>query len=301
MISSKVKVAVLRGGPSSEYETSLKTGARVISLLNDLADIYEPLDIFISRSGEWHVEGLVREPHQALQHADVVWNALHGRFGEDGQVQKLLENLRKPFTGSSQMSSFLSANKHLTKDLYEQAGLLTPRHALVMGGYTNDDLVSIFRNYLHPVIVKPANSGSSIGTSIATSFKELKDAVDLALTHAQRVLVEEFVKGKEATCGVVESMRGEHLYALLPHGNLSVLENKRVEEMAKRAHEVLSLRHYSDSDFVVTDKGKIYILETNSSPVLAEDSTFHHSLGAVGLRHHDFVDHVIRLSLGKNL
>src|SRR3989338_8578504 len=99
-LSSKIKVAVLRGGHSLGYSTSLKTGEHVLSTLREMPETYEPIDIFISIGGEWHCGGLVEEPHRALRHVDVVWNGLHGSYGEDGQVQRLLESMGVPFTGS---------------------------------------------------------------------------------------------------------------------------------------------------------------------------------------------------------
>ena len=93
---SKVKVAVLRGGPSSKYDISLKSGHEVLSYLREMPEKYDPIDIFISKDGDWHKFGIVEEPHQALQHVDVVWNGLHGAYGEDGQVQRLLESMNVP-------------------------------------------------------------------------------------------------------------------------------------------------------------------------------------------------------------
>src|SRR3990167_7406874 len=110
IFSPRVRVAVIRGGPSNEYDVSLKTGAQILSLLREMPDAYDPIDIFISRAGEWHRSGLVEDSHRALRHADVVWNALHGSYGEDGQVQKLLTALHIPFTGSDRKSTRLNSS-----------------------------------------------------------------------------------------------------------------------------------------------------------------------------------------------
>ena len=300
-LSSKIKVAVLRGGPSNGYDASLKTGEHILSTLREMTEIYEPVDIFISKEGEWHREGLVEEPHRALEYADVVWNALHGSYGEDGQVQRILEGLQIPFTGSSAVASALSMNKEMAKRLYREHSLPTPAHELVTEENLNEDqLVSISRNYLFPLIVKPANASGSLSVSLAHTFHELKQAIKETFTHSPRVLVEEFVKGDEVSCAVIEEARGERIYALLPASRefkLSVEENKFVEEMAKRAHEVLGLRHYSDSDFIITPKRKIYILETNSLPVLHKGSPMHQSFSETGWRHSDFVDHILKLAV----
>lgn len=301
-LSPKIKVAVLRGGPSNEYDVSLRTGEHILSTLRGMPKTYEPVDIFISKDGEWHLNGLVHEPHQAMHGVSVVWNALHGSYGEDGQVQKLLEDMRIPFTGSDATASALSMDKDMTKRLYRQHSLLTPAHELITEESLNEDqLIAIFRNYLHPVIVKPANASGSLGVRLARTFHELKQAVKGTFSHSPRVLVEEFIKGDEASCVVIEGARGEKFYALLPSSKsgfkLKMEENKQIGEMTKQAHEILGLRHYSSSDFIVTPKRKIYILETNSLPVLHTDSLMHRSLEITGWHPRDFVDHVLKLAM----
>lgn len=293
-------MAVLRGGPSYSYDTSLKTGEHVLSTLRDIPEKYEPLDIFISRDGEWHHGGLAQEPHRALQYADVAWNALHGSYGEDGQVAKLLEGMRIPFTGSRAVPSAMAMNKDMSKRFYRGHLLLAPEAELVTEDSLDEDhLINIFRNYLPPIVVKPAHTNGSVGLSLAHSFSELKEAIKKAFSHSPRVLVEEFIRGHEAFCTVIEKAKGERLYALLPHSELKLRteENKRIEEMAKLAHEALGLRHYSSSDFIVTPKKKIYILETSVSPAFHDDSLMHRSLRATGWQSRDFVDHVLTLAL----
>lgn len=320
----KTRVAVLRGGPSEEYDVSLQTGKHILNLIREFPDKYEPLDIFISKNGEWHASGIVSDPHKVLKDIDVVFNALHGKYGEDGKVQQILQKIGVPFTGSTSFPATLAMNKHLAKESYLKSGLLTPRHE-VLGpeDVTDQKLSYIHRNYLQPLIVKPASSGSSVGVNVVHGIQELRHAISEAFIQSKKVLIEELVRGKEATCGVVENARGEKLYALLPveikkskgkhlfdyfqkyskdteelcPGTFSIEENKEIERMAKVAHEALGLRHYSRSDFIVTNKGKIYILETNSLPGFTENSLLPKSLHAVGWPPKDFVDHVLTLAL----
>ncbi len=296
----KIRVGVLRGGPSHEYDVSLQSGEHVLSLLREMSDLYEPVDIFISKEGDWHYSGLKIAPQKALLHTDVVWNALHGTYGEDGQVQKILQGLQIPFTGSLSVPSALTMNKEMAKDIFVRHSILTPKHELITEENFNDELVThILRNYMHPVVVKPANSGSSVGMSLAHGVKELKEAIEKAFNYSKKVLVEEHIKGKQSSCGIIENARGEKVYSLMPTGDLSVAQNKKIEQIAKLAHEVLGLRHYSQSDFIVTSKGKIYILETDSQPVFSKDALLHKSLKATGWQPKDFVHHVIQLALGK--
>lgn len=323
---SKIRVGVLRGGQSHEYDVSLQSGEHVLSLLREMSDLYEPVDIFISKDGDWHYSGLKVSPQKALLHTDVVWNALHGTYGEDGQVQKILQSLRVPFAGSLAVPSALSMNKEMSKDIFVRHSILTPKHELITEENFNDEvLVHILRNYMHPVVVKPSNNGSSVGVSLAHGLKELKEAIKQAFNYSKKVLVEEHIRGKEATCCVIENARGEKVHALIPieiqkakenrffdydakysgktkelcPGTFSTKENKQIEEIAKKAHEVLGLSHYSRSDFIVTPKGKIYILETNSIPGFTRNSLFPVALKATGWQPKDFVHHVLQLALKK--
>ena len=165
MSSSTIRVAVLRGGPSPAYDDSLKTGSYVLSLLREMPETYDPLDVFISREGEWHHAGVVREPHETLHGVHVVWNALHGPYGEDGGVQKILESLQIPFTGSGITASAFAHNKDLAKKFYREHSLLTPTSIILTEDDLNDDekLIKIFRTYLHPVIVKPTTGVRALG------------------------------------------------------------------------------------------------------------------------------------------
>lgn len=295
---TKLRVAVLRGGPSHAYEESLKSGSHVLSLLREMPEQYEPLDIFISREGDWHHNGVVTNPHQVLSKADVVWNALHGSYGEDGQIQRLLENLQIPFTGSGITASAFATNKDIAKELYLRHSLLTPSFtSLYANNFTDEQLVEVFRKHLHPVIVKPANGVRALGVRIAHTFQELKDAVMKAFESSPKVIVEEYVRGTVSSCVVVENAKGEKLYTLIPSARQPVEINKQIEAMAKVAHEVLGQRHYSSSDFIISPKGKVYILETNSLPVFHEGSPVHHSLLATGWQPKDFVDHCLKLTL----
>lgn len=299
--SSKIRVAVLRGGPSPAYEESLKTGAYVLSLLRDMPEKYEPVDIFIDRNGDWHHGGVSDKPHQILSDIDAVWNALHGTYGEDGGVQKLLESLQKPFTGSGITASAFASNKDLSKRLYKRHKLLTPEHTVVsLENFNDEELVKIFRSYVHPVVVKPATGVRALGVRLAHTFNELKEAIEKTFEHSSKVMVEEYVRGSIASCAVIENGKGERLYTLIPTGRHPVETNKKIEEMARMAHEVLGQRHYSSSDFIITPKGKVYILETNSLPVLHDDAHLHHSLHATGWPPKDFCDHCLKLAL-KNL
>lgn len=320
---TKLRVGVLRGGPSNEYDVSLQTGGTVLRVL---ADRHKLHDIFISKDGTWHVDGIERSPDRIIKHLDVVFNALHGEFGEDGKVQQFLDTHKKAYTGSGALGSALAMNKHLAKKIAKQHGIKTALHTLVRKGEdVYERAVHIFKTFPHPSIVKPVSSGSSIGVTVAYTLKDLEKALEIALEHSPIALVEEFITGKEATCGVIDHFRGEALYALPPveivkpkkdghwsyedkygeetrkhcPGNFTHAENEQIRKLAIEAHKALGLRHYSRADFIISPRRGIYLLEVNTLPGLTEHSLFPKSLEAVGAHLPDFLDHLITLAVKK--
>lgn len=319
----RTRVAVLRGGPSSEYDVSLQSGSAV---LRHLPEDYHGIDIFIDRNGVWHRSGLSVSPYGALKNVDVVWNALHGEYGEDGKVQQELQLMGVPYTGSSALSAALSMNKLLSKEYFKKVGLHVPECTELSVSHDFDEqLFDIFKRATLPVVIKPVSAGSSLGVSVARSLDEIEKGVRKAFGYSSKILVEEYIPGTEATVAVVESMRGEDLYALAPieiiptgesffdydekykgraleisPGNFSGSDSRALSEMAKAAHQALGLRHYSRSDFIVSPGRGIYILETNSIPGLTNDSLVPKGLATANISMGDFIKHIISLALERN-
>lgn len=318
---SKVRVGVLRGGPSSEYEVSLKTGASVLRHLP--RDRFEPLDVFIDKAGRWHLGGLPVWPEQAAEAVDVFFNALHGEYGEDGQIQRLLEELGRPYTGPEEMPAIAAMNKVTAKNLLARAGIKTPPGMVVVARISPRlSAEEVFNRLSPPWVVKPVDRGSSIGVSLAKSFNDLIAAIGHAAELAEQILIEQFIAGKEGTVGVVENFRNQSLYPLLPlhilkpatknlwhyedkysgltqlscPGGFSEAEKAELARLATLAHGTLGLRHYSRSDFIVSPRG-IYLLEVNSLPGLTNACPFPASLEHVGARPGDFLTHIVDLAL----
>ncbi len=321
----KSRIAVLRGGPSSEYEVSLKTGDAV---LKSLPSHYEGVDVLISQDGVWHVGGIERTPEEALRHIDVAFIALHGQYGEDGKVQRVLEHLGIPFTGSGSLASAISMNKHAAKK-----ALSSVREKVKLAAhkvFSRDEILEkgaheIFRQIFHPSIVKPLSAGSSHGITVVRSFLDLEKALAKALEHGDSVIVEEFIEGREATCGIIDGFRGDGCYALLPveivphakapffdyeakysgksqevcPGNFDEATKRAIQEAAQAIHSELGLRHYSRSDFIVHPKRGVYFLEVNTLPGLTSESLFPKSVRAVGSSMSEVLDHIIRLARSK--
>lgn len=326
--SQKIRVGVLRGGPSGEYEVSIRTGQNIIDALKSRPE-YGVHDILIDRSGAWHIDGIARPADRVFPHADVFVNALHGLYGEDGQVQRLMEAHNVPYTGSTSLGSALGMNKSIAKKYFKRHGILTPEHVVVNKNEHNLELAEKIRNkYPHLRLVKPTSSGSSLGISIINSVEELNNALVQALEHSDSALVEEFIRGREATCGVIESSQSGHVYTLEPveirnlskknkddiwsyeskysddlhelicPGNFTPEEVRQIKEAAVAVHNALGLRHYSRSDFIVSRNG-IYILEVNTLPGLTSTSLFPRALSVAGISVTDFIDHIIKLALLK--
>lgn len=319
----RIKVAVLRGGPSDEHEVSLKNGKNI---LENLPEKYIPLDVFVDRDKSWYLDGVPIAPEKLFRMVDVVFNAMHGEYGEDGKVQQLFDHFGVKYTGSKALASALGMNKVLAKEIFIKAGLKTPIYKVIKRGEDLSGIdAEIFKKFPMPCIVKPGGSGSSIGVSVVKTLKDIMPAIEKALKYSEVIIVEEFIKGREATCGVVDKFRGEVFYPLLPveittpkefeffgyeakysgksgevcPGNFTKKETETIQQMAVDAHRVLGLRHYSRADFIVSPKRGIYLLEVNTLPGLTKESLLPKSLQAVGCSLSYFLDHVITLAMEK--
>jgi D-alanine-D-alanine ligase len=315
-----MRVAVLRGGPSEEYDVSIQTGASVIRALDPHR--YEVVDVVISKQGDWLLRGVRREPRDIFHMVDVVFVALHGAYGEDGTVQRLMDSTGVKYTGSRAFSAAIAMHKGLTKDRLETHGVKMARHMLV-GKDALQNVVgaatAIAALFGPRYIVKPVSGGSSVGTIFAESPVMLEQALRTSLEVYDQVIVEEYVEGKEATCGVVEGFRDRKHYALPPveirratpvwgyeakydgsveevcPGNFSREEKEEIERIALLAHDTLGLSHYSRSDFIVAGDG-VYFLEVNTLPGLTPTSLLPKALEAVGCSYAAFIEHLLHLA-----
>ena len=308
------RVGVLRGGPSSEYEISLKTGGNVLKVLRQkFGDKYQTHDILIDKEGNWHIDGMKTVPEKLSSQIDVAFNALHGSYGEDGKVQKILDMHGIKYTGSDSLSSAVGMNKVLSRKVFENHGLKIPIGKEVSSKEITSNVIEVarelFRSFPMPAVVKPASAGSSVGVSVAHTQKELIDALNKAFQHGPTVLIEEFIKGKEVTVGVIEGFRDQGLYVLpvvevltksegVVPARLAFKIKEELSDLARKAHQALGLRHYSRSDFIIHPKRGIFILETNTLPKLDEQSVFLKALDSVGSSPYFLVDNLIQAALG---
>ncbi|MEK7460045.1 MAG: D-alanine--D-alanine ligase [Patescibacteria group bacterium] len=318
----KTRVGVMRGGMGSEYYVSLKTGANVLANLP--RDQYEPHDILVTRDGEWHIDGRRTTPEKLMQYVDVVLNGLHGEFGEDGKVQKLLEAFNIPYTGSTAVPSAIGMNKELTKKHLENVGIRVPRGTFAHHNEKVNDVIARIKKMIRaPYIVKPVSGGSSMGLTLVQIDNDLIPAIEKALAYGDKVLIEEYVRGREVTLSVIDSMNGQGAYTtppleiLLPEdtifdydqkytdtahpvgpARLSREQSRELEEAAFLAHRHLGARHYARYDFILTDEGPCF-LEVNTLPGLTSTSLLLKSLKLHGLPFSEFLDHILKLALQK--
>ncbi|MDZ4227250.1 MAG: ATP-grasp domain-containing protein [Patescibacteria group bacterium] len=316
-------VGILRGGTSGEYELSLKTGSAMHSALPE--DQYDTRDIFVDKRGVWHARGMPVTASRALDQIDVVLNALHGGVGEDGSVQRVLERSGVPYAGSRAFSSALSLNKVRSREILKKAGVRIPRGTSFSLGNesltTADMAQAVFSQFGPPYVIKPPSGGASLGIRFATTLHELPDAIGDVLDAFGGALVEEYIRGEEASVGIVEAFRGEDLYALppahvvLPEGHRHVAhehhlnsllrhivpsafshaEKHALMDAARTAHRALGLGHFSRADLIVTPR-TVYLLEINAVPGLYPGSSFPLMLDTVGSSVREFAELSLNLA-----
>ena len=319
---NKIKIAVLMGGKSSEHEVSLVTGENVIKNLNQ--DKYEIRPIKITKENKWLLKEKEMKTEEALEEIDAVFNALHGEYGEDGTIQGVLEFLGIPYTGSGVLASALGMDKAKSRALFRLNGLLTPPNViLTKETWTKkpEIIEEIIENIKLPAVVKPTNLGSSVGVSIVRVKESFDQAFKNAFERAQEILLEDYIHGREMTCGVLENFNGEKISALPvteiipPDGRFFDYEVKyngetqeitpakidpdlaqKIQKVAIQAHQILGCRHYSRVDMIVNDKG-IHVLEVNTLPGLTEESLFPKAAKTAGLEFPRLLDHLIELAL----
>jgi D-alanine-D-alanine ligase len=283
---------------------------------------YETRDILIDRSGLWHMRGMPSTPVRALTQVDVVLNALHGGVGEDGTVQRILERAGVPYAGARSHHTGIALNKIRAREILMRSGVRMPRaisFSLNNDMHTGDMADLVFAQFGPPYMVKPPSEGAGQGIILAKTIVDLPHALGDVIDAYGAALVEEYVRGKEASVGVIEGFRNEDLYALPPahadHGlpflhpeahqsgalrhmvpsPFSYEQKLSLADIAKRAHQKLALSHFSRADLMVTPRA-IYLLEINTVPGLYPGASFPHMLESVGSSVAEFLEHAIHLA-----
>lgn len=283
-MANKIRIAVLSGGWSKERSVSIKSGRAVLDALDKLKYDMVSFDPKEDLNVLW----------QQRNAFDLVFNLLHGKYGEDGRIQGLLDVFGIPFLGSGVLASAITMNKRVTKDVYRSVGLRVPKDIIVKKGetITVDKIKDILGT---PVVIKPVSEGSSIGISIMENENDILAGIEKAFEFDLEVLLEEYVSGKEITCAVLGRKHLETLplveivpkethrffdfeakytagetTEICPAQIESHLQNKAFE-IAENAHRALHCRDWSRTDMIIKND-EIYLLETNTIPGMTETS-----------------------------
>lgn len=293
----RIRVGVLRGG-LHDFETSLKTGDVVVK---NLPDHYYTEDIIIGKDGVWHKDGIEITPHHAVAHIDVAFNALHGPHGEGEHVQHLLELHKIPFTGTGAFAGAVSRNSMHFKELLEREGIRAIPYRLVEipTDGRGEDLSMLFKTFAPPLIVRPVAAGAQV--AMAQTFSDFVDMLEQAFKDADNILLEEYIPGVSASVGVIEDYRDQHLYALpqVSQAVFSYEAKKEMEDIARRVHQALGMRHYSRTDFLVSPTRGVFVTQAIPLPSLHGESVFHRALHSVGAPISHFLDHIVQKALVK--
>lgn len=304
------KIVVLMGGPSAEREVSLNTGNAILEALQEKG---------------YNVIGMELNPPKLLEdlkscNCDIVFNAVHGKFGEDGSVQGALELANIPYTGSSVLASAMAMDKVASKRIFVAENISTPRSQVYTKSDLKNDLVKkIHEDFSIPVVVKSAAQGSSIGVTIVEDEKTLASAIQNAFEYSPNILVEEFIKGRELTVAVwgAEKKKALPIIEIIPHSGKYDYKSKytkgateyivpaqlseeithNVQKIALKAFDVLGCQGIARVDVMLSEDNVPYVLEVNSVPGMTATSLVPKAAQAAGVSFSDLCEKLLLLTV----
>ncbi|MCX5685977.1 MAG: D-alanine--D-alanine ligase [Candidatus Omnitrophica bacterium] len=282
------RVGVLAGGPSNERDISLRSGQAVYNALikNGIDAIF--LDVYEN------VCDIIKK-----NRVDIAFIALHGRFGEDGTIQKILEDCGIPYTGSGPQASALALDKIASKHVFVNNRIPVPKYIVFeKWNFSIDDAGALG----FPLVVKPQMEGSSIGLSVVREKKDLADALNEAFRYGEKIILEEYIDGRELTVGilddeplpVIEIVTKERVYdykakytapdtKYLVPAPIDDKLSEKAKRLGKLAHTSLGCRSFSRADMMMDGSGNIFVLEINTIPGMTERSLLPKAAEACGL------------------
>ena len=297
-------IAVLMGGPGSEREVSLASGSGVCKALESLGARVVPVDV----TGP---DFVIPEP------VDIAFNIIHGTFGEDGQLQQILEERGIPYTGEGIEGSWAAFNKIETKQRFIECGIPTAAFEVIMA----DSMPSLPL----PYVVKAPREGSTVGVYIVKDESQIGPAINGAAQYDNPLLIEEYIAGEELTVGIL-GLQALPIIMIKPKGDgfydfqnkypflnpqagagadhycpapLPPKTARLIQEIALAAHGALGLEVYSRVDFILSKEGHPYVLEVNTIPGMTEASLLPEAAGVAGIGYGELCERVIDLSLAR--
>lgn len=340
----RINITVLMGGKSPEYEISLISGRQVVNNLNKKK--YKILPVIISRNGkEWKrlgVRELLSLPNPLLLRGtnkdivisktkdiqllgpggrnkiEVIFIAMHGPFGEDGTVQGILELAGLRYTGSKVLASAIGMDKIMFRKLMASEEISIPRYIVVNNGDSLSNISKVLGS--PPYFVKPHNQGSSVGASIVKEKKDLGKALKTAFHYSDTALVDEYIKGKEITCGIIgnekpiplpvieiipkkgeffdyESKYSESGAEEIVPARISKSLTKKVQELAIKVYKLVGARGFARIDFILRDNRYPYVLEINTIPGLTPMSLLPKAAKVATISYPELLDKIIKYAL----
>ncbi len=287
-----IKVAIIFGGPGKEHEVSVSSAKNILENIDK--SIFDIIEVFIDKDKKYIIDNVVFEEQDGLQEiknkeVEVIFPIIHGTYGEDGELQSKLEELGIPFVGSSSNVSTLTIDKNKTNELLQEHGITIPQSKIV---YRGDSVIP----FNFPIIVKPVDEGSSVDLYKIKNEEEYKNSLDVIFKNHEAMLAQEYIQGREFTCGVVKiNNNPAPLIAtevILTKGELFDYDAKysvggcreitpadvdedimnRIKDTALQCHTILGCNSISRTDMILKDD-KLYVLEINTVPGMTKTSS----------------------------
>ncbi|MCR4955310.1 MAG: D-alanine--D-alanine ligase [Lachnospiraceae bacterium] len=348
-----MNIVVLAGGLSTERDVSLVSGNKICKALRENGHNAMMLDVFLGYGKEGEdLSGIFDKVNELSMEesgiptdapdiktvksmrqdktdcffgpnvinlcrmADIVFMGLHGSNGEDGRVQAAFDLFGIKYTGTDYLSSAIAMDKQMTKEFFERAGVPTPKGVVAIKGVQNETYEEA--GVPVPLIVKPCCGGSSIGTTIVRDPKEYDAALKDAFQYEDKAVVEQFIKGREFSCGVIEG-KALPVIEIAPKVGFYDYKNKyaagsavetcpaeipdeiseKMKEYSEMAYACLGYKTYARMDFLLSENGEIYCLEANTLPGMTPTSLLPQEAAVIGMNFNQLCEKIIEISLAK--
>jgi D-alanine-D-alanine ligase-like ATP-grasp enzyme len=299
------RIGILRGGAGKYYNSSLQKGGEILAhIFENLGDKYKPVDILVDKDYIWHVNGVPINPSDLMQRVDIVWNTSHPSFSN------ILESLSIPHISGGAFSSALDNSKEMLREHIKKIGLKIPR-SIVLPLYQKDfdgdresyavrKAKEVFEKFSSPWIVKAYTEDSNMAIHLAKTFPELVDSIEDGVNHEKSILVEEFIAGKVASVHSVPMFRDQDIYTFPLGNSFGIFSNEEKEQLSNTAKDLykhIGAKHYLKSDFVLTTRNKVYLLQIEEIPDLKLNSHFSQVCISIGANMHNMVEHILEQAL----
>ena len=311
-IDKNFKITILFGGVSSEREVSIKSAMEIIPILE------QKYNLQLIELNQLNFSNFVRE----IKDDTLVFNALHGGEGENGQIQSFLSQHSIVYTGSGPMASMLAMNKHFTKIIATENNIKTPDWLTFR--FDNHNIPNVLsyksnKKIKFPVVIKPNFQGSTLGLSIVKNKNDIDEAVRLASIYSDEILIEEFINGRELTVGIIGN-KALDIVEISPKSGFYDYKSKYtmgeteytspaniddslsdfIKKQAVKIYKAIGCRHYGRVDFLLDKESNLYLLEVNTLPGLCSTSLLPMSAKSKGINFQELLDLIIKISIIDN-